>query len=287
MEGPRERIEKLSPRQLELLENELGKISTSSGTGNKRLDAYVTDTEKSPEEIRESLKKRLPEYMVPANIFIVEQLPKLPNGKVDFKALRSASQKEEVNESEKAGNQVEYELLEIWKEVLRLERIGINDNFFEIGGDSILSIRIVGLARKKRIVIEPNQLFENQTIAELAAIAKVEESESDVQVEKSQGAFSLTPIQLWFFDEIRTAPHFWHQGLRFELSESVGQEISKEALGQLVQRHDALRSIYKKDENGWTGAIVTEPEIIQTVFDLTDSDPRYLEDEIRLRTDTA
>ena len=139
----------------------------------KRLIAFVSsENTLDLSELRNYLGKHLPEYMIPSAIIQLDQLPKLPNGKIDFKALvyHKEDQLQDQPESMQASNSVEQTLIDIWQEVLGTEAVNINDNFFEIGGDSILSIQIVARARKAGIELAPNQLFEHQTIAQLAKL---------------------------------------------------------------------------------------------------------------------
>ena len=113
--------------------------------------------------------------MIPSKLIQLDELPRLPNGKVDINSLKMpVDEKTSFSKPDATTPQTEVELnlVEIWEEVLGFRPIGVHDNFFEIGGDSILSIQIVAKARKKGIFLAPNQLFEHQTISELAQFAK-------------------------------------------------------------------------------------------------------------------
>jgi len=178
MKSPIEnRIERLSLEERKLLffkaKQLLAAKSNKSGTEDtKRLVAYVATKDKlSIDQLRGSLKAKVPDYMIPSRIVMVEQFPVLPNGKVDMKALKLIDGLDEVKEAAKTvepTNDIERKLLDIWKEVLNLSNIGIHDNFFDIGGDSLLSIQIISSARKLGIMLSPNQLFDYQTISELS-----------------------------------------------------------------------------------------------------------------------
>ena len=141
--------------------------------------------------LRDGLKDKLPEYMIPAKFFQLDDLPRLPNGKIDMNSLRLPVE-EEVSLF-KAGvspkTVVERQLAEIWEEVLGVSPIGVHDNFFEIGGDSILSIQIVTKARQKGIFLAANQIFEHQTISESALFAESEKQQ--IVEEKIVGNISL------------------------------------------------------------------------------------------------
>ncbi len=152
-------------------------VAREDEPGRKRLVAYIT-TPSNPdapppaaEELRRFLSDRLPEYMVPPVIVLLESFPVTANGKLDRRALpapnagiRPAGRVEPRDETERL-------LTRIWCEVLRTENVGVEDNFFELGGDSILSIQIVSRALRHGLSIQPRQLFELPTIAELARVA--------------------------------------------------------------------------------------------------------------------
>ncbi|WP_276166306.1 non-ribosomal peptide synthetase [Zobellia alginiliquefaciens] len=138
---------------------------------NKRLIAYVMASENIRiGELKSDLKARLPEYMVPTQIIQVSEFPLLPNGKVDKVRLGTVQPVEpELKERtiERPATELEKKMLAIWKEVLDLSEIGLHENFFDIGGDSILSIQVISKAKAVDMQLSPNQLFECQTISEL------------------------------------------------------------------------------------------------------------------------
>lgn len=136
-----------------------------------QLIAYFNGIEADQiDELREFLRVKLPDYMIPAALIRLETFPRLPNGKIDRKALPAPEETDFVRHSEfvPPGTELEIQLAEIWQQILQKEQIGINDNFFDIGGDSILSIQIVAQARKAGLSLAANQLFQHQTIAELS-----------------------------------------------------------------------------------------------------------------------
>lgn len=138
----------------------------------KRLVAYLKiNNFYKEQELKDNLKRELPSYMIPNDFIIVENIPLLPNGKADKKALDSITPNTFVTNNkivETPKNEIEEKLLKIWEETLNISPISTKDNFFEIGGDSILSIQVISKARRNDIMLSPNQLFEHQTITELA-----------------------------------------------------------------------------------------------------------------------
>ena len=153
--------------------------------GDKRLVAYLVpekDSMPSVAELRDFLKKAMPDYMVPAVFIFLESLPITPNGKLDRKALPEPDKhRQELGiEFIAPRSPLEKQLGEIWAEVLRLDRIGIHDNFFELGGHSLLATQvIVRIGEQLSVGLSLSSLFELPTIAELAKlIEKTEAGES-------------------------------------------------------------------------------------------------------------
>ena len=129
------------------------------------------------------------------------------------------------------------------------------DNFFEIGGDSILSIQIISKARKNGIVLFPNQLFEHQTISKLALFAKVEDNVKEIPIQESHGNTELTPIQYWFFDTHRNAPHYWNQIVEIKGSKQLSYDTLKKITKEIVGYHDALRLNFAKQNDSFRATI--------------------------------
>src|SRR5690606_9697140 len=119
------------------------------------------------------LAERLPDYMVPARVVALAKLPLTANGKIDRKVLPEPSEEQSPTDGAAPQGEVEETIAAVWKDVLGREEIGRNDNFFEIGGDSILSLQIITRLRKRGIRVTPKQLFGQQTVAALATVATV------------------------------------------------------------------------------------------------------------------
>jgi aryl carrier-like protein len=150
-------------------------IAKEDESGQKRLVAYVvakaTGGEVDTGNLRQQLQQKLPEYMVPSAFVKLDGLPLTGNGKVDRRALQNLEVEGRAEATEYVGprNEVEQALCEVWQEVLRRERVGVRDNFFSLGGDSILSIRVVSLLKGRGIVLGVKDIFQHQTIEQLAA----------------------------------------------------------------------------------------------------------------------
>jgi amino acid adenylation domain-containing protein/non-ribosomal peptide synthase protein (TIGR01720 family) len=140
-------------------------------------------------------------------------------------------------------------LARLWGEVLGLEQVGIHDNFLELGGDSILSLQVIGKARREGLHLSLAQVFERPTIAALAA-----EVGAAPAICAEQGAVTgpapLTPIQAWFFEQGWTAHHHWNQSFLLAMGEELGPSLVARALGHLLAHHDALRMRFEQGEEG-------------------------------------
>lgn len=139
--------------------------------GDKRLVAYVVakmGARVAAQELRGALKKALPEYMVPSAFVALEKLPLTPNGKVDRKALPAPDFGAARSEYVAPRTPLEETLAAIWAQVLGVDRVGVHDNFFEIGGDSLKVVRVVALAGKAGTELSPAMIFTHPTIAGLA-----------------------------------------------------------------------------------------------------------------------
>ena len=280
MEELRRRIENLSPQQraslsLHLREKFSGTMTSSSDQNlrSQRLIAYIvpTETDLNPADLRNYLQSKLPDYMIPSAFVQLEALPRTPNGKIDAQALREPDTTLSDLETPLVAprNPNEQILADIWTEVLGLEEISIHDNFFEVGGDSILSIHIVSKAREAGLSLMPNQLFEHQTIAELVAVVN---QSASVQAKQDlvTGFVPLTPIQYWFFEQQMPKPHHWNQSMLLEVPSALELDCLKQAVQQLWLHHDALRLYFLSEEEGWQQFNAgTEAKIAITEIDLS------------------
>ena len=151
-------------------------MASGEVTAEKRLVGYVrtaAETRTTVDELRHHAREKLPDYMVPATFVFLDAFPLTPSGKVDRKALPAAGAARPELESAFAAptTTAEEALAQVWSEVLGLERVGIDDNFFSLGGDSILSIRVVAAAGQRGLKITLADVFQYQTIRELGASA--------------------------------------------------------------------------------------------------------------------
>lgn len=223
------------------------------------------------ETLEAFLRERLPDYMIPSTFVRLDALPLTPNGKLDRKRLPPPPESgERAGDTASPTNAVEAALAAVWSSVLGVERIGIQDNFFRLGGDSIMSIQVVARAGQEGIRITARQLFENPTIAGLALVAN---TSADVNAEQGPvvGSVPLTPIQRWFFEADPIDPHHWNMALMLESDEPLDGVALGVALRTLLAHHDALRLRFEVDESKlWhqsSGELIEATPL--TVFDLS------------------
>ncbi|HET9223340.1 MAG TPA: condensation domain-containing protein, partial [Roseiflexaceae bacterium] len=145
---------------------------------------------------------------------------------------------------------LETTLARVWGQVLHVDRVGIHDNFFALGGDSIISIQIIARANQLGLRLTPRQIFQHQTIAELAPAAGTTPL---AQAEQGPvaGVVPLTPIQRWFFEHDLPERHHWNQAMLLEVLEPLDPALLERAVGRLIDHHDALRLRYTPTDQGW------------------------------------
>ena len=229
-------------------------VAAETSSGGKRLIGYIIPEGKFyKDEIITYLSGKLPEYMIPAVLIEMESLPLNKNGKVDRKALPNPDLSELLtNEYEAPRNEIEKSLAQIWKDLLSIDKVGINDNFFELGGDSIITIQVVSRARRSGIEMKPADIFIFQTIKKLSEV--IEKRETEVQHGEQgtlTGESGLLPIQQVYLERAGKDISHFNQSILLELDKSVTSEVLEKSVEQLTAFHDALRFQYKKSDNHW------------------------------------
>jgi len=222
---------------------------------SKQLVGYIVpqkNTEISWNKLREFLKGNLPDHMIPTSFVTIEKLPLTPSGKVDRQALPKPDADRQSLETNYVAPRTREEkiLADIWCQLLNLEQVGIHDNFFELGGDSILNIQVVARANKVGLQFTHQQLFQHQTIAELARILGTVQT---TQTEQGMvtGTVPLTPIQHCFFEQNLPNPHHWNQAVLLETRKSLEPALLVQVVQYLIQYHDALRLRFFQKEGTW------------------------------------
>ena len=228
--------------------------------GDRRLVAYAVVRRgalpPAVEELREHLKISLPEHMLPAAIVIMEELPVTPNGKVDRARLpgpgsSGRAKAGESSSSERPWSVAEMALAEVWRDVLRVDRVGLDDRFLDLGGDSILSLQVASRARRAGLRLKGRDVFDHPTLAELAAVAEGRRADANPTGLVAVGAVPLTPIQQWFFAGPRLDPHHFNQSLLLTVAEPLQVPALRRAVQAVTDHHDALRLRFERRGGSW------------------------------------
>ena len=225
-----------------------------------RLYAYVALKQHgmtSASDVLNALQNLLPEYMLPAGLSFLDALPVTTNGKLDVDALPTPVFQDESTQYVAARDETERLLCQIWQDVLDVAHVGIHDNFFDLGGDSILSIQIVSRLKQSGITISVKQLFQQQTVAQLATIANAAQRIVAPQ-EVLTGSYLLGPIQHWFFETFTASPQHFNQSVYLNISQDVDAVALEQSMQRLVEHHDILRSTFLAalEDNGLSQAII-------------------------------
>ncbi|MDD5627416.1 MAG: amino acid adenylation domain-containing protein, partial [Elusimicrobia bacterium] len=233
-----------------------------------RLAAYWVPSEGRGEtlsaELKEFLAARLPAHAVPSVLPRLDALPLTPSGKLDRQALASREPAEPAAEGRAPGTALERRLAGIWRQVLRLDSVGADQDFFALGGDSIMSIQVVSRAREAGLALDPKDLFTHPTIAALAAQAG--RAQAPAVRKRACGEASLTPIQRWFFELGLPKPHHFNQAVLLCLEHALDARLAGEAARRLAQRHDSLRLRFHRDEAGrWRQSYGPSPGPVSVV----------------------
>ncbi|MDI3288324.1 non-ribosomal peptide synthetase [Polyangium sp. 15x6] len=250
---------RIEPGEIEAVLREhvgvVGAIVVVKGQGgDKRLLAYVEAPAGIDDRaLHEHLRARLPEYMQPAAVVVLDRLPLSPGGKVDRAALPDPTVAGAGGEAPRTP--VEEALATIWREVLGRERVGIRDNFFELGGHSLLATRLVSRLRTTFGVELPlRELFESPTIEGLArrisATAKITDAAPPRVHATGPAPLSFTQEGLWFLYRMQPGSAAYNVACALDIEGSLDVEALGKALRVIVERHEALRMVFTETDAG-------------------------------------
>ncbi len=282
--------------------------------GDKRLVAYVValtlglvpngdsddsfktqDSAMSSElvpQLRNFLKERLPEYMLPSAFVLLEALPIAPSGKVDRKALPAPdlSQLQPEGTFVTASTPVEEVLAGIWAEVLSLEKVGVRDNFFELGGHSLLATRVISQVRQVfKLEIPLRRLFESPTVAELAKDIETA-SKTGLELEappidriSREGELPLSFAQqrLWFLAQLEPDNPLYNSPAAIRLTGQLNIAALEQSLNEILRRHEVLRTCFKMVEGRPVQVISPVTPLSLPVIDLSELPQATQEAKVR------
>jgi len=247
-------------------------LARETHAGEKRLVAYLTTDRKTPlgaRELRDFLGNELPEYMVPAAFVTLESFPLNSNGKVDRRALpEPQAVTSDLDETHVAPSTPQEEILvDMWSQLLGIDRIGVHDNFFELGGHSLMATQLVSRVREAfEVDLRVRAVFENPTVAELAAaITAAGRAGSGVSLPpvvpgSRAGAMPLSYAQqrLWLLDRMEPGnPNYNYPG-GLRLSGGLNVSALNHGVNEIVRRHDVLRATFS-DHDGTPVQTIVPP----------------------------
>jgi amino acid adenylation domain-containing protein len=265
---------------------------------NQSLVAYVTLQPEQIEAIsslRSYLEIKLPRYMMPSAFVILESLPLTPNGKVDRKALPVPDSSNLITEEEylTPATPTQEILANIWQEIIGIERIGIQDNFFDLGGHSLIATRVVSQIRQIfNIELSLRSLFEKVTIEDLAQeIETATKSNLGLECSSIQTilpvprteniSLSYAQQRLWFLAQLEPENPFYNQATALKLTGQLNIPILKQSLEELLKRHEPLRTTFSTNSAGKTAQIIhPSAEIPLPIIDLEQLNSTTTQQEI-------
>ncbi|OMC41454.1 non-ribosomal peptide synthetase [Mycobacterium sp. GA-1841] len=226
-------------------------IAREDRPGDKRLVGYVTGSV-DPAELRSALAERLPAYMVPAAVLVLEAVPLTINGKLDRRALPMPEYRSDADEFRAPSTQVETLLTDIYAQVLGVDRVGVGDSFFALGGDSILSMQVVARARAHGVLFRPRDVFVAQTVARLVAACQVAGDEA--AADEGLGPVAPTPIMRWLQTVDGPVGEF-NQTVVLRAPAEVSEADVVVVLQALLDHHGALRLHVPTEAGDWAPVV--------------------------------
>ncbi|MFJ6727837.1 amino acid adenylation domain-containing protein [Streptomyces sp. NPDC091281] len=218
-------------------------VTVHQESARKRLVAYVVPApgaDTDPAGLRAHVAARLPDHMVPAAVVALDRFPHLANGKLDRAAL-PAPDFAALSTGRAPSGPVEELLCAVFAEVLGLERVGVDDDFFTLGGDSIVAMQLVGRARAAGLRVTPRLVFRHRTVAALAAVAETAGTGTPRPADDGTGSVPLTPVMHWL-RELGGPFAGYHQAALVRTPAALARDGLTAVLQALADRHDLLRA---------------------------------------------
>lgn len=248
-------------------------------TDEKRLVAYVVPVagqSVSPMELREAVRRKLPEHMVPSVFLELEKFPLTPNGKIDRRALPEpeASELERATAYVAPRTPTERAIAEVWSEVFEIERIGADDHFLDLGGHSLMATLVTSrLCEIFDVELLARQVFEHPTVASLAGCV-----ENELQKEPDADSVPLVPVsrdrdlplsfsqqRLWFLDRFESGSAFYNLVTAVRMSGVIDRSALQKSIDRIVARHESLRTCFMSEE-GDPVQVVSEVASLPLLF---------------------
>jgi non-ribosomal peptide synthase protein (TIGR01720 family) len=218
--------------------------------------------------LHRAAKARLPEALLPDAVVIVDRLPLAEDGRIALDRLPAP--RTPGDRPRAASGEVQARLVAIWREILGRTEVGVDDDFFALGGDSIQAAVIVARAAAEGLYLEPRDLFENPTIAMLAEVVG-----RAPRIEAEQGAvtgeFELAPAAHWFLERVTVDRSHFNQALLLGLKAAPEEALMRETLRRVAARHDVLRSRLVRRGDRWLQRFDAEDAAVPASFAIVDA----------------
>ena len=222
-------------------------IAKADASRDKAIYAYYTSESKvSISEIKDRLNNNLPDYMMPAYMMQIDEIPMTRNGKLDKKALPEIESKS-TREYIAPRNKAEEAICAVFCEVMNVEKIGIQDSFFEFGGDSIKAIQIISKLRNSGYNVTVKDIMNGKTPEKIALYVKNVDEKQNYEQGEVTGKVESTPIIKRFGEWALVKPEHYNQSAMISVDE-IDNRVIYEAVNELVKHHDILRAVYKNKE---------------------------------------
>ncbi len=205
------------------------------------------------EELQSNLVKSLPAYMIPAQIVILDTIPRLASGKPDQKQLKKHRPSFKTRQFTPPEGNVEQDLVKLWATLLGIpeNEVSVTESFFNLGGDSLMAIQFIGMAEKYGYQFSVGDLFEKRSIREISRVAKpFEEDIVPISAKEITGQYRLLPRQAKFFAEQFLNPNHWNRTFSFKVDQSFDIVYFRSAFMAVLKHHDNLRISFKQDSKG-------------------------------------
>jgi amino acid adenylation domain-containing protein len=263
-------------------------VARKRETGEARLVAYYTRTElpaPTVSELRGFLKNQLPDFMIPSSFVMLEAMPLTHGGKIDRRALPEPDNVRPTLATAylSSRNEIEQELIAIWQDALDVRPVGVNDGFFDLGGDSLSASRVLSQVIKHfQLEIPLQLLFQSPTIAELAAViaqrrsamsgnAKQDHLDSSPLVPVSRERLlplSYSQQRLWFLDQLHPGSFTYNLASAYRLKGELNVAALEQSFNEILRRHEILRTVFKSEDGNPAQVVLPTLAITIPIFDL-------------------
>jgi amino acid adenylation domain-containing protein len=263
-------------------------LADSEGPGDTRLTAYVvpaghaTDPASLRADLRARLRDKLPEYMVPSSLTLLDALPLTTNGKLDRRALPAPTEDRAAREPTPPRTELERELAEVWRELLGAEIVGVEDDFFEMGGHSLLAAQLAARVRARvGSDCSVRDVFEEPTVAGLArrldavrdsgSAPGVAASAPGILARRADQAWPLSysQQQLWLIDQWDPGAPTYNVALAFRVRGALDLDALRSALAEALERHEALRTVVEVRDDKPVPVLLEYPRLELESIDLS------------------